>query len=67
MYLLLKTFFSISHLQQEKSEVRLGLRLLDNATIFQNMQERKTIANFCGTALHFDLNFSVEGLNVLID
>ena len=41
--------------------------LLENATVFQNRQERKTASNFCGTALHFDLNFNVERLAVLID
>ena len=49
-------------MKQGKSEA-----LLDNATVFQNRRERKTIANFCGAALHFDLNFNVEGLAVLID
>ena len=43
------------------------IALLDDATAFQNRQERKAIANFCNAALHFDLNFSVEGLAVLID
>ena len=47
------------YLKQEK--------LLDNATVFRNGKERKTIANFCRTALHFELNFIVEGLTVLID
>ena len=43
------------------------IALLDNALVFQNRQERKTIANFCSAALHFDLNFNVERLAVLID
>ena len=42
--------------------------LLNNATVFQNRQERKTIENFCGNiALHFDLSFNVERLAVLAD
>ena len=40
---------------------------MDNAIVFQNRQEMKTIANFCGAALHFDLNFNIERLAALID
>ena len=46
----------------------MRLMLLNNATVFQNRQERKTIENFCGNiALHFDLSFNVERLAVLAD
>ena len=43
------------------------IELVDSAIVFQNRQERKTIANFCSAALHFDFNFHVERLAVLID
>ena len=38
------------------------IELVDSAIVFQNRQERKTIANFCSATLHFDLNFHVERL-----
>ena len=43
------------------------LKLLNNATVFQNRKDTKKIANFGDTALHFGLSFNVEGLVALID
>ena len=42
----------------------MRLMLFDNAPVFQNRQEKKTIANFCVAAFHFDLSFNVEGLPI---
>ena len=43
------------------------LKLLNNATVFQNRKDTKKIVNFGDTALHFGLSFNVEGLVALID